>query len=90
MNLNIKYILPLNIQDKELYLYVDSHYYDKKDVLNYHFDIFRRLDSSNIGHINLAVGYTYSELFLYGNIGYKILEPYRGQKYASKATKLIL
>ena len=53
----------------------------------YYFDICL-LDGTKIGYCDFRVGYN-NKVYIGGNIGYGIDEPYRGHRYASKACKLL-
>ncbi len=55
----------------------------------YKFDILRCADGETVGACDLRLGYV---RFTYygGNVGYEVLEPYRGNRYAEKACRLLL
>ena len=53
----------------------------------YYFDICL-LDGTKIGYCDFRVGYN-NKVYIGGNIGYGIDEPYRGHRYARKACKLL-
>ena len=53
----------------------------------YHFDICL-LDGTKIGHCDFRVGYNH-KVYIGGNIGYEIEQPYRGHHYAAKACILL-
>jgi predicted acetyltransferase len=54
----------------------------------YHFRIFIT-DDSDVGHINFRVGDTGHVRVCAGHIGFEILEPFRGHRYALKACRAI-
>lgn len=54
----------------------------------YHFRILNA-DSWDVGHINFRVGDTEHVLVCAGNIGFEILEPFRGHGYALRACRAI-
>lgn len=61
----------------------------RKYVPAYHFSINRVSDKAVMGIIDLRIGH--NELTYYGgNIGYQVLPPYFGHRYASQACKLLL
>ena len=59
----------------------------KKWVPAYHFYITK--GSEKVGQISLRVGYC-PGLYIGGNIGYGVDEPYRGRGYAGKACRLLM
>ena len=62
--------------------------YPEKDwVPAYHFDICLS-DGTKIGKCDLRIGHN-DKLYIGGNIGYGINEPYRGHHYAAKACELL-
>lgn len=54
----------------------------------YHFDIVRLDDGAQVGVIDLRLGYV-RNTYYGGNIGYTVLEQYRGHAYAQKAVRLV-
>ncbi len=60
---------------------------EKQWVPAYHFDI-TRMDGTPVGCCDLRIGHN-DKLYIGGNIGYRIEEPYRGHRYAAKACKLL-
>ena len=57
------------------------------DQINYSITL---VDSDQqVGYCDLRFGHS-AELYYYGNIGYRVNEPYRGHGYASKASRLML
>ena len=60
----------------------------KQWVPAYHFNICL-LDGTHVGHCDLRIGHN-EKLYIGGNIGYGVDEPYRGHHYAGKACKLLL
>ena len=63
------------------------------DELNGHvpayvFEIVRVLDGVVVGDIRLRLGYV-RNVYYGGNVGYTVLEEYRGHGYAEKATRLL-
>ncbi len=61
---------------------------EKQWVPAYHFDICLS-DGTKIGKCDLRIGHN-DKLYIGGNIGYGIDEPYRGHHYAAKACELLL
>ena len=60
---------------------------EKQWVPAYYFDICLP-DGTKIGYCDLRLGYN-EKLYIGGNIGYGIDEPYRGHHYAAKACALL-
>lgn len=60
---------------------------EKQWVPAYYFNICLP-DGTAIGYCDLRIGYN-AKLYVGGNIGYGIDEPYRGHRYAAKACKLL-
>ena len=60
---------------------------EKQFVPAYHFDICLS-DGTKIGKCDLRIGHN-DKLYIGGNIGYGIDEPYRGHHYAAKACELL-
>ncbi|MEG1524954.1 MAG: GNAT family N-acetyltransferase [Clostridia bacterium] len=58
-------------------------------VPSYKFAIDRVADGAEVGHIDLRVGYVRGTYYG-GNIGYEVVEAFRGHRYAAKAVKLLL
>ena len=54
----------------------------------YRFDIVRLRDGVKVGEADLRLGYV-RNLYYGGNIGYSVLEEYRGNGYAQKAVRLM-
>lgn len=54
----------------------------------YDFDIMRLSDGTKVGEIDLRLGYVRNTYFG-GNIGYNVIEAFRGNGYAGKACKLV-
>lgn len=54
----------------------------------YSFDIVRASDGAAVGEISLRLGYV-RNLYYGGNVGYTVLEAYRGHAYAEKAVRLL-
>lgn len=54
----------------------------------YRFDIVRLNDNVKVGEADLRLGYV-RNLYYGGNIGYSVLEEYRGKRYAQKAVGLM-
>ena len=61
---------------------------EKKWVPAYYFDICLS-DGTKIGQCDLRIGHS-DRLYIGGNIGYGIDEPFRGHHYAAKACRLLL
>ena len=79
-----------DLKDDEIYLKliktVDEQP-EKRWVPSYYFDICL-LDGTKIGKCDLRVGHN-DKTYIGGNIGYGILQEYRGHHYSLKATKLL-
>ncbi|MCR5376391.1 MAG: GNAT family N-acetyltransferase [Lachnospiraceae bacterium] len=60
---------------------------EKQFVPAYHFEICLS-DGTKIGKCDLRIGHN-DKLYIGGNIGYEIDEPYRGHHYAAKACELL-
>lgn len=60
---------------------------EKRWVPAYYFDICL-VDGTKIGCCDLRIGHN-DKLYIGGNIGYRIDEPFRGHHYAAKACKLL-
>ncbi len=52
------------------------------------YDIIRNVDKKAIGRCDLRIGMN-DYMYFMGNIGYVIYPPYRGHRYATKATQLL-
>ena len=83
--------LPVDdLRDEEIFLSL-NHTTEanpaKQYVPAYHFDICL-LSGTKIGECDLRIGHT-NKLYVGGNIGYSIDEPYRGHRYAAKACQLL-
>lgn len=59
----------------------------KHYVPAYYFDICL-LDGTKVGSCDLRIGHN-DNTYIGGNIGYSILEQYRGHRYAAKAVKIL-
>lgn len=60
----------------------------KQWVPAYFFTICRKSDGQTVGECNLRIGH--NEILYYGgNIGYSIMEPFRGNHYAGKTCLLL-
>lgn len=81
----------IDLRDDEIHLLLvamNEAVPEKKWVPSYGFDICL-LDGTKVGICNLKIDNT--ELTKYcGNIGYSIIENYRGNKYSLRASKLLL
>lgn len=62
---------------------------EKGYVPAYYFKIVRCSDDAEVGECDLRIGHNDNTKYG-GNIGYEIYEPFRGNRYASKACKLLL
>ena len=79
-----------NLKTEEIALKLDHTCYAdpvKDWVPAYYFDICLS-DGTAIGKCDLRIGHNQG-LYIGGNIGYCIDEPYRGHRYAAKACKLL-
>lgn len=61
---------------------------EKGYVPAYYFKIVRCADDVEVGQCDLRIGHNDNTKYG-GNIGYEIHEPFRGNRYASKACKLL-
>ncbi|MDD4312844.1 MAG: GNAT family N-acetyltransferase [Eubacteriales bacterium] len=57
-------------------------------VPSYDFDMIRLSDGTKVGEIDLRMGYV-RNTYYGGNIGYNVIEAFRGNGYAGKACKLV-
>ena len=79
-----------DLRTEELFLRLDrtcDAQPEKQWVPAYYFDICLP-DGTKIGYCDLRLGYN-EKLYIGGNIGYGIDEPYRGHHYAAKACALL-
>ncbi len=60
---------------------------EKQWVPAYYFDICL-MDGTKVGECDLRIGHN-EKLYVGGNIGYRVEEPYRGHRYAAKACALL-
>ncbi len=72
---------PINDGEISLDLY-------SKSIETYYYHIVRLSDNAQVGYCDLRLGHSPS-LYYYGNIGYRVLEEYRGHGYAYKACLLL-
>lgn len=82
----------LELFDNHIYLKLDRitpENIEKGYVPAYYFKIFRQIDDKEVGICDLRLGHN-ENIFYGGNIGYFIDKNYRGNKYASKASLLLL
>ena len=80
-----------DLKDKEIYLRLSKTAEENKDkgyVPAYYFTIVRCADNVEVGSCDLRIGHNENTKYA-GNIGYEIYEPFRGNRYASKACKLL-
>jgi predicted acetyltransferase len=61
---------------------------EKDYVPAYFFNMFHRDFNENIGKIDLRIGFN-ENIFYGGQVGYMVLEKYRGNRYAMRSLKLI-
>jgi predicted acetyltransferase len=61
---------------------------EKGYVPAYKYNIFLHNTNTNVGFIDIRIGYTES-LYYGGHIGYTVFEQFRGNNYALKACRLI-
>lgn len=81
-----------DLRDKEIYLrlYKTSNEDKEKEYLPaYYFKILKTDNATEVGKCDLRIGHN-DNIKYGGNIGYEIYEPYRGNRLASKACKLLL
>lgn len=86
------YIDPGVLVDGDLEL-LDSFYEANPErgwVPYYRFRMLNTQTHAAMGHISLRLGNQPHIVLYAGHIGYGVEEPYRGQRYAARATKLIL
>ncbi|MFA5575961.1 MAG: GNAT family N-acetyltransferase [Tissierellaceae bacterium] len=77
--------------DGEIYLRLDRTAGENKEkayLPAYYFTIIRSLDRAEIGKCDLRIGHNENTKYG-GNIGYEVFEEFRGNKYATKACKLM-
>ncbi len=58
-------------------------------VPTYRFEMMRQPDEARVGTVDLRVGNTEEVLLYSGHIGYRVHQPYRGQHYAVRASRLL-
>ena len=86
----MKFFDTKDLRDDEIYLDLKKTKQanpEKNYVPAYDFDICL-LDSTIVGNCSLRVGHN-RNIYYAGNIGYGVLEEYRGNKYSLKASKLL-
>lgn len=78
------------IENDELLLKViEKNTGDDKIIPFYYFDIIRKADNKTVGKISARIGQNFHSYYN-GNIGYEILEEYRGNGFAYKACVMLL
>lgn len=80
-----------DLYDNEIYLRLEKKSKAKPAralAPAYIFTINRCLDNHIVGECDFRIGYT-QKLYLGGNIGFRVYEPYRGNRYAAKACLLL-
>lgn len=80
-----------SLTDGDIYLKVDKRYPGNKKidyVPSYLCGIYLCKDNTKVGAIDIRIGYN-EGIYYGGNIGYFIIEEYRGNNYAYKACLLI-
>ena len=84
--------MPLDTSDlktDEIFLKLVYENINEKGLIDgYVFDICLVADEEIVGSCDLRIGYI-GNLYLRGNIGYKVHEQYRGNHYAGKACPLL-
>lgn len=80
-----------DLWDQEIYLRLcktEDEDKEKEYLPAYYFNMVRHTDDVAVGRCDLRIGY--NENIRYGgNIGYEVFEPFRGNRYAAKACKLL-
>jgi tagatose 1,6-diphosphate aldolase len=59
-------------------------------VPTYRFELVREPDRAKVGALDLRIGQTPDVLVYAGHIGYRVHEGFRGQRYAARASRLVL
>lgn len=80
-----------DLKDQEIYLRLDKtadEDTEKGYVPAYYFTIIRCADDTEVGECDLRIGHNDNTKYA-GNIGYEIIKDFRGNRYASKACKLL-
>ena len=80
-----------DLRDQEIYLSLyntDDENKDKGYVPAYYFSIVRLRDNAIVGRCDLRIGHNENTKHG-GNIRYEVFEPFRGNRYAAKACKLL-
>ena len=76
-------------EEIDLIHYRTYHPVLKNEVKTHYYEIVLKHTREVVGLIDLRVGMN-EELYYYGNIGYSIFVPYRGNHYALKACRMIV
>ncbi|MCL1830646.1 MAG: GNAT family N-acetyltransferase [Oscillospiraceae bacterium] len=87
-----RFVRRINLHDDEIFLYLQNKVEADSDlgyVPAYCFDIYLFDTNENVGRCELRVGDT-DQIYYAGNIGYTIYMKYRGNRYAMKASILLL
>lgn len=80
-----------DLKNEEIYLQlykIADENIEKGYVPAYYFKIIRCKDDAKIGQCDLRIGHNDNTKYG-GNIGYEVYRPFRGNRYASKACKLL-
>ena len=88
-----KFLDPGKLDDGELELVLFRKLAGKlmyQDVPTYRFVMRRVGKSGDVGRIDLRVGNTERIVMYLGHIGYRVNHQYRGNRYAARATSLLL
>ena len=82
---------PLVDEDLELLLVETSPGDSSQGIVPaYHFKMVERGEGTEIGEIHLRVGDTPLLLSYHGHLGYRVVRPFRGHRYASRSIRLLL
>lgn len=91
MNNQFQFFKTDSLIDNELELVLDYTVptnSEKNYVPAYFFNMFHREFKENIGKIDLRIGFN-ENIYYGGQVGYMVLEKFRGNRYAMRSLKLI-
>ncbi len=87
------FLMPPLLRDNELLLYLSRTSQadpEKKHVPSYTFLMLHLPDRAVAGVLGLRIGNPEKELYLPGQVGYRVRRAYRGRRYAERSLGLIL
>ncbi|MGN1111628.1 MAG: GNAT family N-acetyltransferase [Acutalibacteraceae bacterium] len=78
------------LENDELILKITQKYSGDDEMIPfYYYDIIRKADSATVGKISVRIGNNFHSYYN-GHIGYEIFKEYRGNRYAYKASIMVL